>query len=181
MHGVDVYALSIESLSRLITDATIELKRKQELATAEERIADEAQRYEEAATSEPPIIYDPDKESPVNSVGPGRVVQINETKWRNTSGAWLPFPSAGPQNFPQGWSQIGVPVDNTPPWKPNEDVEVDDLRSHGGKVYRVIQAHTTLVGWEPNNVPALWKLEEELSSRISGSHTSRQIGRHSLE
>ncbi|HEU4426105.1 MAG TPA: carbohydrate-binding protein, partial [Pilimelia sp.] len=27
----------------------------------------------------------------------------------------------------------------------------------GGASYRCIQAHTSLTGWEPPNVPALWQ------------------------
>src|SRR5690606_32768726 len=29
---------------------------------------------------------------------------------------------------------------------------------YGGSTYRNIQSHTSLVGWEPPNVPALWQL-----------------------
>lgn len=43
-----------------------------------------------------------------------------------------------------------------PAWEAGESVEVDDLRSHDGKLYRCVQAHTTQEGWEPSNVPALW-------------------------
>lgn len=43
------------------------------------------------------------------------------------------------------------------PWSGgSEDVEVDDLRQFDGKLYKVLQAHTTQPDWEPPTVPALW-------------------------
>lgn len=43
------------------------------------------------------------------------------------------------------------------PWKANESVEVGDIRRHEGKLYEVVQAHTTQADWTPNSTPALWK------------------------
>jgi hypothetical protein len=37
-----------------------------------------------------------------------------------------------------------------------ETVAIGDQRVFEGVTYEVIQAHTTQVGWEPPNVPALW-------------------------
>lgn len=31
-----------------------------------------------------------------------------------------------------------------------------DRRRHDGKVYKCLQAHTSQLGWEPHNTPALW-------------------------
>jgi len=44
-------------------------------------------------------------------------------------------------------------------WAPNVSYKVGDLVSYGGKTYSCIQAHTSLVGWEPPIVPALWALK----------------------
>jgi len=44
-------------------------------------------------------------------------------------------------------------------WAPNVAYKVGDLVSYGGKTYSCIQAHTSLVGWEPPIVPALWALK----------------------
>ncbi|WP_224365520.1 fibronectin type III domain-containing protein [Hyalangium versicolor] len=41
-------------------------------------------------------------------------------------------------------------------WAPNVTYAVSDIVSYGGKGYDCRQAHTSLVGWEPPNVPALW-------------------------
>jgi hypothetical protein len=43
-----------------------------------------------------------------------------------------------------------------PAWQPNHAYAVGDLVSYGGLNYQCRQAHTSQVGWEPPNVPALW-------------------------
>jgi len=42
-------------------------------------------------------------------------------------------------------------------WAPYVSYAVGDMVTYNGVVYRCIQAHTSLVGWEPPNVPALWQ------------------------
>ena len=46
-----------------------------------------------------------------------------------------------------------------PAWAPNTAYSVGTIVSYNGSNYRCLQAHTSLVGWEPSNVPALWKLD----------------------
>ena len=41
-------------------------------------------------------------------------------------------------------------------WEAGENVNVGDIRKYNGKLYRVIQAHTTQADWTPDSVPALW-------------------------
>jgi hypothetical protein len=36
---------------------------------------------------------------------------------------------------------------------------VGAIVTYGGGSYRCLQAHTSLVGWEPPNAPALWALQ----------------------
>lgn len=48
------------------------------------------------------------------------------------------------------------PPVTTPAWSAGIAVVVGALYTYGGKTYKVLQAHTTTVGWEPPNVPALW-------------------------
>lgn len=43
-------------------------------------------------------------------------------------------------------------------WASNTVYKVGDIVSYNSKNYKCIQAHTSLVGWEPSNVPALWAL-----------------------
>src|SRR6266550_146724 len=42
-------------------------------------------------------------------------------------------------------------------WAPNTAYSVGQLVTYGGATYKCIQAHTSQVGWEPPNVPALWQ------------------------
>jgi len=44
-----------------------------------------------------------------------------------------------------------------PAWAPNTAYKVGDLVTFNGITYKCIQAHTSQVGWEPPNVPALWQ------------------------
>jgi len=41
-------------------------------------------------------------------------------------------------------------------WAPNTAYAVNDTVTYSGSTYTCRQAHTSLVGWEPSNVPALW-------------------------
>ncbi len=43
-------------------------------------------------------------------------------------------------------------------WAPNVAYAVNDTVTYGGSTYKCLQAHTSLTGWEPPNVPALWQL-----------------------
>lgn len=44
-------------------------------------------------------------------------------------------------------------------WQPNTPYTVNALVSYGGSTYKCLQAHTSQLGWEPPNVPALWQLQ----------------------
>ncbi|WP_442954387.1 fibronectin type III domain-containing protein [Paenibacillus sp. MMS18-CY102] len=41
-------------------------------------------------------------------------------------------------------------------WAPNVSYATNDTVTYNGSTYKCIQAHTSLVGWEPPIVPALW-------------------------
>src|SRR5688572_32273790 len=43
-------------------------------------------------------------------------------------------------------------------WQPNTFYAVDTFVTYQGPSYKCIQAHTSQVGWEPPNTPALWQL-----------------------
>ncbi|HEY2673456.1 MAG TPA: carbohydrate-binding protein [Rugosimonospora sp.] len=43
-------------------------------------------------------------------------------------------------------------------WQANTAYAVGQTVTYGGHTYRCLQSHTSLVGWEPPNVPALWQL-----------------------
>jgi len=44
-----------------------------------------------------------------------------------------------------------------PTWQPNTAYTVGALVTYNGIEYKCIQAHTSQVGWEPPNTPALWQ------------------------
>jgi chitinase len=44
-------------------------------------------------------------------------------------------------------------------WAAGVSYKVGDIVTYQGKTYSAIQAHTSLTGWEPPNVPALWQLQ----------------------
>ena len=43
-------------------------------------------------------------------------------------------------------------------WIPNEQVALNSERTYNSVKYKCIQAHMTLAGWEPPNVPSLWQI-----------------------
>ena len=45
-----------------------------------------------------------------------------------------------------------------PAWQPNQTYVVNQLVTFNGQTYKCIQGHTSIVTWEPPNVPALWQL-----------------------
>jgi chitinase/chitodextrinase len=50
------------------------------------------------------------------------------------------------------------PSSSYPAWAPNTSYKVGSIVSYNGFNYRCIQAHTSLTGWEPPIVPALWQV-----------------------
>ncbi|MBB3110072.1 chitinase [Paenibacillus phyllosphaerae] len=42
-------------------------------------------------------------------------------------------------------------------WTPNTAYATNDTVTYSGQTYQCLQGHTSLTGWEPPNVPALWK------------------------
>ena len=43
-------------------------------------------------------------------------------------------------------------------WAANVAYAVNDTVTYNGTTYKCLQAHTSQVGWEPSNVPALWQV-----------------------
>jgi chitinase len=52
-----------------------------------------------------------------------------------------------------------VPAAHAAEWAPNTPYAVDALVTYQGPTYKCLQAHTSLVGWEPATTPALWQLQ----------------------
>jgi hypothetical protein len=47
-------------------------------------------------------------------------------------------------------------VELFPAWAADTSYALDVRVRYGDKLYKCVQAHTSQVGWEPPNVPALW-------------------------
>jgi chitinase len=56
-------------------------------------------------------------------------------------------PTTGPTTAPPGATT----------WVPNHAYKVGDVVTYNGVSYRCLQAHTSIVTWEPSNTPALWQ------------------------
>ena len=50
-----------------------------------------------------------------------------------------------------------TPPAGTTTWVPNHAYKVGDVVTYSGISYRCLQAHTSIVTWEPPNTPALWQ------------------------
>ena len=66
-------------------------------------------------------------------------------------------------------------------WRPGEDYAVDYRLRYGGKLYRVVQAHTSQAGWEPDKTPALFAEvakpgEIPVWKQPTGAHDAYRIG-----
>lgn len=68
------------------------------------------------------------------------------------SGVPQPTPTPTPSPTPTPTPGSGVQ-----PWQAGVSYTQGILVSYQGYVYECIQSHTSLVGWEPPNVPALWR------------------------
>lgn len=53
-----------------------------------------------------------------------------------------------------------------PEWAAGQDYTAGYKVRHGGKLWRVVQAHTAQVGWEPENAASLW---EQINETHSGT------------
>ncbi|MFD3163922.1 glycosyl hydrolase family 18 protein [Herpetosiphon sp. NSE202] len=72
----------------------------------------------------------------------------------NPTATSVPNPTATPRPNP-----TATPTTGTPAWQPNTAYAAGAKVSYAGKNYTCLQAHTSLVGWEPANVPALWQVQ----------------------
>ncbi|HTJ32155.1 MAG TPA: carbohydrate-binding protein [Dactylosporangium sp.] len=62
--------------------------------------------------------------------------------------------TGGPGPTPTATGTTTPPQGGT--WAPNTAYATGATVTYGGSTYRCLQGHTSQVGWEPPNVPALW-------------------------
>src|SRR5437016_1149547 len=55
-------------------------------------------------------------------------------------------------------ASLAASAQSAPAWQPNTAYSVGQLVTFNSQQFKCIQAHTSQVGWEPPNVPALWSL-----------------------
>lgn len=69
-------------------------------------------------------------------------------------------PDAAPQlwDYPEGYDYLGLGGEEPSEWAEGVAYAVDDEVTYLGNTYKCIQAHTSIVGWTPVAVPALWSL-----------------------
>ena len=75
-------------------------------------------------------------------------------QFAGSGGGSTPTPS--PTTMTPSPTPTGTPT-GIPAWQPWTHYNVSDEVTYNGVVYSCIQAHTSEPGWEPPNVPALWK------------------------
>jgi chitinase len=56
------------------------------------------------------------------------------------------------------FAPLAASAQSVPNWAPNTAYAIGALVMFNGQEFKCIQAHTSQVGWEPPNVPALWQL-----------------------
>jgi chitin-binding protein len=69
------------------------------------------------------------------------------------------FDAAGNQSTASTVNGTTAEASTAPAWAPNTAYTVGTLVTYNGSVYECRQPHTSLNGWEPSNVPALWLLK----------------------
>ena len=153
----DLTSISAEEWADFYRRVLAENERRSRVAAAQEMVEVIVDQYAQDVAGAPAQGVD---DIPVGGVvGPGgRILDADGVEWQNVSGAWLSPHTAGPAQYPLGWSRAG---DSAVVDAPDGDGEahayqVGDLVSYGGVVYRVIQAHTSQAGWTPDQVPALY-------------------------
>lgn len=62
-----------------------------------------------------------------------------------------------PDATPALWQPYTAPVGNA--WSAGVAYNIGDTVTYQGTTYTCLQAHTSQVGWEPPNVPALWQAQ----------------------
>ena len=65
--------------------------------------------------------------------------------------------AAGMNNSAVATATYTIGSSGYPAWAPNTAYSAGIIVSYNGSNYRCLQAHTSLAGWEPSNVPALWE------------------------
>ncbi len=108
------------------------------------------------------------------SVQVGDVYSYGAFLWRclqahTTQGDWPP------DIVPALWRKVEIiPEDSVRVWQAGVDYAVGDEVAYpdaDGSFFYCLQVHTSLTGWEPPNVPALWKAKEDAAPISEPPHS----------
>ncbi|MDI1459758.1 glycosyl hydrolase family 18 protein [Catellatospora sp. KI3] len=92
--------------------------------------------------------------SPSPSASPSASPSVSPSPSPSPSRSASPSPSASPSASPS--PSASTSPGTTPAWAPNVAYATGAKVTYGGSTYQCRQPHTSIVGWEPPNVPALW-------------------------
>lgn len=149
MLAIDFTTYSLSDLATLAAQVLAEQQRRNTVANGAAQATSIANAYAAAVAGQAAV--DGGGTIPTSGWGPGQAVTFSGTVYVNQSGAWL---SANPTQYPMGWRLQTAP--SASPWAAGTAYKVGDLAAYQGTTYKCLQAHTSQVGWEPPNVPALW-------------------------
>lgn len=180
MLNIDLKALTDNEFNSLRWAVIDEKKRRESIPEIEEALNEAAEEYHEA---NPPEVADegiPVWKQPFGAFDAwpvGAEVMHNGKRWRNLLSkvnVWEPGNDGPVPTWevvviePEGGSDGQTPpVDTeTPPdvpsvaeWTTGVAYVPGDVVTYAGESWTALQGHTSLDGWEPPNVPALWKSE----------------------
>ena len=98
-----------------------------------------------------------------------RNAELLGSTWAALTNGQTPSPVTNPPTAPTGAtgtstaspgqsSTSGAPPGDIQPWQSDIPYAVGDRVLYEGKIYRCLQSHTSLSGWTPAAVAALWQL-----------------------
>lgn len=149
--------LDTEVLESALAAVKAEIDRRIARETIPQQVEDLTQQYEAVVSDLPSREW-------VDGmvIGPGERVVEDGVEYQNVSGAWLSVP---PSAYILGYRSTSVPVTEILDWVPGETFTWEQMEEEGpiyrwwgDGPYRLVQPHTTQVGWEPGapGMLALW-------------------------
>lgn len=156
--AADLAAFTEQQLDALRTALEAERERRQVLLSAPQIIDQVRERYRSAAGIHDGTAW-VQPTGAHDAVPPGGKRVFEGYLWENTSGQFL---AHSPAAFPSGWTKGAAAQPQTPDpgqqpaWVVGKAYKINDTVSYQGKVYRVIQAHTSAAHWTPDAVASLY-------------------------
>jgi hypothetical protein len=128
-----------------------------------------AASYRTYLTTQADSIWNSDRDS-LNRIGERWSGAAGAQDWRTEASGLEALTAATAGGTPSNPPPTDPPPTNPPPttppptnppptasaWAPGVAYQIGQIVTYGGGTWKCRQAHTSLVGWEPPNVPALW-------------------------